>query len=916
MLRFALTFLLTLLCLLGCQTSQSSSEPLIKEQESVTATLTSRRVADTNYIWWEAEQTQATNFPPPEENPFAPANSSEAAVLSGGKWIGIDGQREGAKFLEYTVNIPETGSYFFYTRKFWKHGPFRWRWDNQPWNNQGDNSYLMDGAALREFVEVNWVSLGAVDLSAGTHTLRLELTRSEGAAAFDCFVLSKQLLQPRGKLKPDERYASGDLKGWFLFDPEIDSFGKAALDLRSLNESVAGENGRIQVKGEEFIHEKTGRSVRFWAVNTGMESVQMDRSLMIYMARSLAKRGVNMVRLHGPLWSADFRKVDPADLERLFTFVAAMKQEGIYTSLSIYFPLWLKLNPDSEFAGYNDQNPFALLFFNPDFQKIYFNWWRSTLTTPNPATGKKLIDDPAIAFVELVNEDSYLFWTFEPYKNIPAPQMKILEQQFGTWLVGKYGSLDNAFNTWKNSPNFQSAPNEADQPQEGRVGFLLLYEIFSNPDSRRAQDTATFLMASQKQFFETAIAFLRKGLGYRGLIYASNWITADARILGPLDKYSNTVADFMDRHGYFEPPHKGDRAGYSVSVGDTYTDRSALLFTSTDQKQEQDFNLPVMDVRYNHLPSITTEINWTMPNRFRADFPLLTAAYGSLQGTNGFFFFAANHSWDSILKKFSIGSPAVVGQFPAAALLYRKQLLQPGKSVAEVSLKLDDLLALRGAPLTAPQNLDEFRKRDIPAGETLRSDRATSIDPLAFLVGKVNLNFSQDTAASNLMELSQFIDRKAKTVRSSTGELFWDYGNGLVTVNAPQAQGATGFLRHAGTIALKDLTLTTDLDYGTVVLVAMDDQPLGRSRRMLLQVMSEEQNFGWKTRGFPQKTIESVGTPPLIVQNLSGKVSLQRSDAARLKVTALDANGYPTATQKNASQITLRPATLYYLIEG
>lgn len=918
MLRLIATLLLTLACLIACQSDRATLVADVREApDTAGATLVSRQVKLREpFIWWEAETPAKTNFPPVDRNPFAPANETEAAVLSGGTWIGVDGDYQEPLFLEYSLTVPESGSYFFYSRKFWQHGPFRWRWDDQPWREVGSKPYLMDEVALRQFVGANWVSLGQVELAGGSHRLRIEMTRNRGPAAFDCFVLTWSLFQPRGRLKPDQRYAAKNLTDWFVFDPEVDRFTGGGLDLRSLNESFAGEKGRILVKGEDFVHEQDGQPVRFWAVNTYMESIQMDRSLMQYMARFLAKRGVNMVRLHGEIWSTDFRKIDPADLDRLFAFIAAMKQEGIYTCLSIYFPLWLKLDETSGFAGYQDQHPFSLLFFNRDFQKIYDDWWRSLFTPVNPYTGSTLAADPAVAIVELVNEDSYLFWTFDPYKTIPAPQMEILERQFGHWLTAKYGSLERALANWATSVGGDRLkPEQGDHPQAGRVGFLPLYQVFTNPDSRRAQDTATFLTEHQKQFFQAAIRTLKQNLQYRGLIYASNWNTADPRLLGPLDKYSNTVAEVMDRHGYFGSFHKGDRASYALSKGDTYQDRSALLFIPREGEQEPDFNLPIMDTRYDGKPSLITEVNWTMPNRFRADFPLLASAYGSLQGSDGFFYFITGYSWATSLGKFAIASPVTLGQFPATALIYRKGLLQPGTDVVDVSLKLDDLYALRGAPVIAPQNLDEFRARDVPAGQVLQGDRASSIDPLAFLVGKVNLRFTRDNPTSRQVELSSLIDRRAKTIRSSTGQLVWDYNRGLVTVNAPQAQGATGFLSRVGTLQLDHVSFSSDLDYGTFLLVALDDQPIARSRQMLLQVMSEEQNFGWQTTGSPQKTIESVGSPPILVRNLSGQVSLQRKDAQKLKVKALDPNGYPVATAGNAAKFELRSDCFYYLIE-
>src|SRR5438093_6414385 len=112
-----------------------------------------------------------------------------------------------------------------------------------------------------------------------------------------------------------------------------------------------------------------------------------------------------------------------------------------------------------------------------------------------------------------------------------------------------------------------------------------------------------------------------------------------------------------------------------------------------------------MDIRYNGMPSTITEINWPMPNRFRADLPLLAAAYGSLQNSSGFFFFALSGPfWQSMHAKFDIQTPVIMGQFPAAALIYRKGLAKPGASVVEAHLKLSDLYALKGAPIAAPLN--------------------------------------------------------------------------------------------------------------------------------------------------------------------------------------------------------------------
>lgn len=915
-LRYRVYVLLSLLLVVLSQI-MTRSNPVAMEPVQPRGTLTVQRSAPPyTYYWWEAEAPSSTNFPAPDRHPFTPANDTEASMLSGGQWMGIDGPRAEVAFLTYQVEPEQGGTYSFYVRKFWQHGPFRWRWDEDPWQEVVGDLHLMDDVPMRQLVEANWVGLGQVSLSPGPHTLRIELTRLEGAAAFDCFVLTAAPFQARGKLKPDEHYVA-HLPGWFVFDPGIDSFQPSPVDWRSLNEAIAGEQGFIQVRGEEFIHSATGTPIRFWAVNTSMTSLHMDEASLRYMARFLAKQGVNMVRLHGFPWrQEEFRQIEPQTVERLMTFITAMKQEGIYTSLSIYFPLWLQFDQNSPFEGYTGQHPFSLLFFNQDFQRIYEHWWRTLLTTPHPTTGKTLQTEPALAMVELVNEDSFFFWTFQPYNTIPAAQIRKLEQQFGDWLRERYGSLEMALQQWQTQANGEVPTVRGDDVGAGRMGVLAVGDLVTQRSTLRAQDTATFLAAKQEQFFRGAIAFLRQTLSYQGLISASNWITADAQLLGPLDKYTNTVGDFMDRHGYFSGPHEGDRATYSLYPGNTYRHQSALQLPQIEGDLSG-LSLPIMDVRYNGLPSTITELNWTPPNRFRADLPLLAATYGLLQGSDGFFFFATgSSSWDGVLSKFTIASPAIMGQFPATAFLYRQGLVDGGRSVVDVTLNVKDLQALQGSPLVTPQNVDALRLQDTPQSPSATGDRRTPIDPLAFLVGRVNLRFAHESAPMQSIDFTPYIDRQRQHIRSTTGQLHWDYRRGVATVNAPQAQGVTGFLKQAGAVRLQDVELAAAMEYGSVVVIALDGKPLARSQRMLLQVMSEEQNFGWQSTGEETRTLRQVGTTPILVRQMAGSVSFHRSDAEQLTVTALDLKGYPLRAIGRGNGFKLQPNTLYYLIES
>ena len=84
-------------------------------------------------------------------------------------------------------------------------------------------------------------------------------------------------------------------------------------------------------------------------------------------------------------------------------------------------------------------------------------------------------------------------------------------------------------------------------------------------------------------------------------------------------------------------------------------------------------------------------------------------------------------------------------------------------------------------------------------------------------------------------------------VESVTGEIDWDYGRGVVRIDAPFAQGAVGFLQAAGMQHLRHVQIDCRNEYAAIVLVALDDKPLAESGRVLVQIGTEARPTGWKT---------------------------------------------------------------------
>jgi len=782
-------------------------------------------------------------------------------------------------------------------------------------DKRGEVNVAADGKPDLRFLA--WGKVGQVTLQAGENTIRFRMTSENNHHGYlDCFVFSTEPFLPRGLLKPDEiaatlkTTASGS-QGWFAFDPKPDSFApNSATDLRFLNERLAGEHGFIGVRDGHFVHTGNQEPLRFWAVNGPPH--ELTGTDLAECARTLAKYGVNMVRVHGGYFDEN-GNVDPARVKHAIEIVEALKAEGIYTHFSIYFPLWLTPKPDNAFLkGYDGKtHPFAALFFNPDFQAQYRKWWKALLTTPNPNSGKLLVDEPAVAGLEMQNEDSFFFWTFSE-QNLPEPQLRLLEKMFGDWLEKKYGSLAAALNRWN------GLRLKRDTPTEGRMAFRPLWNIF-NEKTARDQDTTRFLFELQETFYADTYKFLRQ-LGFKGVITASNWATASPEVFGPLEKLSYTCGDFIDRHGYFSCNHQGDQAAWSLRPEHTYSDRSALRFEAEQPGKPKLFVHPAMDPHYDNQPSMISETTWNRPNRFRSEAPLYLAVYGALQGSDAIVHFAFDSAHWAVkpgyfMQPWTLMSPAMMGQFPVAALIYRRGLVSTGRVLAELNLNKDRLLALAGTPLPQDAALDELRLKDLPAGAELKP--GGRVDPLIHYAGRVEVKFGDSEPSTEIADLKPFIDHEAQWVRSSTSELTLDYGKGVLTINADRAQGVSGCLCEAGRVETKDFLISSDMELGHIIAVSFDDQPLAISRRILLQVMSEEKPTDFQTEPVSAgvKRIINLGTDPWLVKEFHGTVTFKRPDAQQLKWTALDYNGYPETATGSCPEIKLLPRTVYYLIQ-
>src|SRR5262249_26026045 len=147
------------------------------------------------------------------------------------------------------------------------------------------------------------------------------------------------------------------------------------------------------------------------------------------------------------------------------------------------------------------------------------------------------------------------------------------------------------------------------------------------------------------------------------------------------------------------------------------------------------------------------------------------------------------------------------------------------------------------------------------------------------------------------------------------------------TLNAPKAQGAAGFLRKVGEIALSDISIKSGNDYAAVSAVSMDDQPLAVSKKILVQVGTYVRPNGWQSRptdfksddgkqAFQGYEIVNTGTSPWRIQNTD--VTLTLKNPGITKAIVLDTAGYPVNEVKvpsSGGKCTVRlPAKAMYVV--
>jgi len=211
---------------------------------------------------------------------------------------------------------------------------------------------------------------------------------------------------------------------------------------------------RLVARSSHFYH--GDKRVRLWGVNLSFGANLPKHEDASYIAARLAAAGVNAVRCHHMdsarwprgLWNTeDGKSIAPEALDRLDYFIDQLARHGIWVNINLHVG-----RAHSQYLGLPETNrnyDKTYNIFTPaliDAQKLYA---RELLTHVNRYRKVRYADDPAVAIVEITNENSFFMWDGEQaLQTMPPYYANILQDKFNTWLKMRYGSTEMLRAVW------------------------------------------------------------------------------------------------------------------------------------------------------------------------------------------------------------------------------------------------------------------------------------------------------------------------------------------------------------------------------------------------------------------------------------------------------------------------------------
>ncbi len=927
--------------------------------------------------WYSGETSGASNQPLALDL-LSPSQPGEAPEMGWAQWLVHSGGEESTADAEYQFELQEGDRDFtLWARASTFAQSAQFQMDSGdaiilPISAAQEDVNLRAERADLESLGIDtrflgWMKIGTFRLGPGIHTIGVSVFN--GAArngnrytqfGLDALALANYSWAPAGAYegaKPEE-FSRVDEFGaahiypetlptpspdtWFPFRAGPIDIDNNWLDRSVLVEAPAGERGALRRVGASFEF-ADGTPFKAWGIGAAPPD---DPELMAEQARFFRSYGVNMIRAHtvagilGPLEDdgTGGRRFAPDKLDHFDRWFAALKAEGVYSTWSVFWKETISEADGYDPALYADlcsvgdhdcdgiidnenapeaKKTYGVVNIAPGIQDIRWDYLRRLMSHTNPYTGLKYAEDPALAILEVQNEDTIFFHT--PLNDIAADNAwpehsRIFREGFADWIREHYPDEASWRSAWGNGIQ------DGDAFDAGELAVYAAWQMhaedpyfgqgadgqpFYHRDRRRRMGDFQRYCATIQRDYWTRWQRRLNDLGYEGILMGTAW-KAGGNSARAANIYADDALDAIDRHSYFG----GSALDWRI-VHDVVNNRSHMDISQWREPggKEQSLFLKGFE-QVEDKPFSLTEWSQRTPNQWRAEATPIFAFYGmGLHDWDASYNFAAGKAlrvdggWPN-QSPYAAHTPVYMGQFPALSTAVLRGDITPGEIVAARRLTVGDALS----------GYDVFSQ----AGPLQDDENEFPLPAEVFGLGRVTVKIGEGLEPSFVGDWSGW-DRDGKRITSTTGELIWDYGQRYVEVRAEKTQGIIGF---AGgkTIELPDVTVRMESPFASLLFTALDDLPIRQSTRILVTALAREKLTGSRMDGEGDETmLTAIGGPPLLLEPV--KATIQFRGDTFVNAIALGHQGqqyeplenWQIPTGDDGYTIDGRYQTLYYL---
>jgi hypothetical protein len=655
----------------------------------------------------------------------------------------------------------------------------------------------------------------------------------------------------------------------------------SSLDLSFLLEGPAGRHGFTRVR-DGHLARGDGSRLRLWGVHLtdwSRGSVLLPPKEDAPMwAGTLARYGINCVRLHfldldaprGIIAAgSDSRHFDPQQLDRLDFLVAELKKRGIYVDLNLNVGRSYRAGdsvPDFDRIRWAK----GMTLYDPRLIALQKEYARMLLTHVNPYTGNAYRDEPAVAIVEILNENGvWVGFSATPYYDAELTAL------YNEWL-GKNLSPGEV------TKLRELAGVAADAP----VPRLRGTEVGGAPKERYLAESR-FIVDVETKFYTGMASWLRDSLGVRVPITGTadhGHSSSSYPMLMSLSKL-----DVVDGHVYWQHPGSPPPVNTPMVNDPLHSTVVQLSRTAVAGK-----------------PYTVSEFNHPFPNDWLAEGIPIVAAYGAFQDWDAIIVYTFEPKRDASWKSY-VGDPFDTSLDP----------------VRMTQMATGALAFLRGDVRPARETVTRRYARE----QAFESRRLARTEQPYFTPGfplALPLTHGVRIASLEGEPTPAYARVDSTTIVSDTRELVWRTtpdAHGLVTEETDRTQALIGFVK-SHRVAVKNLAADVDNAFAALTLSAIDDAPIARARRLLLTAGARVTNTGLQWNADRTRTTQQGGAPSLI-EPVTGTVTLRalsgpvRGVSARALDGAGKPIGAPIVARRSAGGWELpigAPTTTWYLL--